>query len=165
MNAISNNIFAEKWKEIGKKIPTSKAILMISAHWLTNGIIEVTDSELLETIYDFGGFPDALYRVQYPASGDKCLSEQLIQMFPEYTVNLNKNRGLDHGAWSILTHMFPSANIPVIQMSIDYSRTADFHYNIGKKLSELRRHGILILASGNTIHNLQMIDWKNPDMP
>lgn len=160
MNAIENNVFSDCWKEIGKSIELPEAVLVISAHWLTRGT-HITAMEQPRTIHDFGGFPQELFDVEYPAHGSPALAEETVALIKSTDVGLDHDWGLDHGTWSIVRHMFPEANIPVLQLSIDYPKNAQYHYDLAKELYELRSRGVLIIGSGNMIHNLRMLDWKN----
>lgn len=159
MNAIEDNVFSQGWAELGKKLPKPIAILCISAHWETKGTF-VTAMEKPQTIHDFGGFPQALFDAQYPAPGSKWLANETQQSVKKTLVGLNENWGLDHGCWSILLKMFPLADIPVIQMSLDYSQSPQYHYELAKELAVLRKKGVLILGSGNMVHNLGKIVWR-----
>lgn len=160
MNAIEENEFVQGFRAIAKEISTPTAILCISAHWYTKGT-KVTAMEIPQTIHDFGGFPKELFEVQYPAKGSPELANITKELLIPTEVALNHDWGLDHGAWSVIKHLYPKANIPVIQMSIDYSLTAENHFEMAQKLQELRSKGILIIGSGNIIHNLHLIDWAN----
>lgn len=162
MNAIEDNQFVRGFHTIAKTLPEPKAILCISAHWYTRGT-QVMASAMPKTIHDFGGFPDALYQVQYPALGDPKLAKEVSQLILPHTSTLSEEWGLDHGAWTVLMHLFPKANIPVIQLSIDYTKDAQYHYDLAHLLKKLRNKGILIVGSGNIVHNLGMIDWANFD--
>jgi 4,5-DOPA dioxygenase extradiol len=159
MNAIEDNQFVRGFKEIVKSIPRPKAVLCISAHWYIKGT-KVLSSSMPKTIHDFGGFPDALYQVQYPAKGDPELAKEVKNLLGS-EASLTDDWGLDHGAWSVLIHLFPKADIPVIQLSIDYSQPSSHHFELGKLLKKLRNKGILVVGSGNIVHNLGMIDWAN----
>jgi 4,5-DOPA dioxygenase extradiol len=156
MNAIERNEYSSSWAELGKTIPTPKAILCISAHWLTNGT-KVTAMEQPKTIHDFGGFPDELFAQHYPAKGSPELAKATQQLVTSTTVQSDYEWGLDHGTWSILLPMFPKATIPVFQLSIDYSKPPQYHYDLAKELGELRKKGVLIIGSGNIVHNLRMV--------
>lgn len=160
MNAIEVNQFTQGFRDIIKTIPIPKAILCISAHWYTSGT-KVMSSPLPQTIHDFGGFPDELFKVNYPAKGNPELAKEVSEILVNQQASLSEEWGLDHGAWSVLVHLFPKADIPVIQLSIDYSKDATYHYNLAKLLKNLRNKGILIVGSGNIVHNLGMIDWPN----
>lgn len=158
MNAILTNSYTEGWQRIGAQLPKPKAILVISAHWFVPKT-GVTLSATPKTIHDFGGFPPELYRVQYPAPGDPQLAHRVEQLLAPLPVTLDDNWGLDHGTWSVLVHAFPKADIPVVQLSINESQPASFHFDIGKKLAPLREEGILIVGSGNLVHNLHTYAW------
>jgi 4,5-DOPA dioxygenase extradiol len=158
MNAIESNIFSRKWAELGKEITRPKAVLVISAHWLTRGTF-VTAMEKPKTIHDFGGFPKALFDVQYPAPGNPALAGETVAMIKSTQVGLNHDWGLDHGTWSLVKNMYPDADIPVLQLSIDYSKPMQYHYELAKELAGLRKKGVLIIGSGNMVHNLGMVAW------
>lgn len=158
MNGIENNEFSLQWETMGKELPLPKAILVISAHWLTRGT-HVTAMEHPATIHDFGGFPQELFDVQYPAPGNPLLAEETKDLIKTTNVGLNHDWGLDHGAWSVVKRMYPDASIPVIQLSIDYGQPAAYHYELAKQLASLRKKGVLIIGSGNIIHNLRMVAW------
>lgn len=160
MNAIDDNEFVRGFKNVAKEIPLPSAILCISAHWLTTGT-KVTAMELPKTIHDFSGFPKELFDAQYSAKGSPELAKQSQELLLPTLVELDDKWGLDHGTWSVLKPMFPDANIPVIQMSIDYSKNAQYHFDLAKRLSALRNRGVLIIGSGNIIHNLRLVDFKN----
>lgn len=160
MNAIEDNVFTKGFESIAKDLPKPRAILCISAHWETKGT-HVTGMERPKTIHDFGGFPQALFDVQYPAPGSPILANEIKSTITSTNVGLDDNWGLDHGCWSVIKFLFPNADIPVVQMSIDYTQPASYHYALGKELSALRRKGILIVGSGNTVHNLQLASWQN----
>ena len=160
MNAIEENEYVRGFREIGRTIPTPTAILCISAHWYTRGT-RVTAMEMPKTIHDFGGFPQALFEVQYPAKGSPALAEETKSLLAPTGVELDDQWGLDHGAWSVIKHLYPSANIPVIQMSIDLTQPPHYHYDLAKKLNALRQKGILIIGSGNIVHNLALVDFPN----
>ena len=164
MNGIENNVFSEQWKKIGKQIDLPSAVLVISAHWLTRGT-HVTAMKEPKTIHDFGGFPQALFDVQYPAPGSPFLAGETAKLITSTHVGLDHDWGLDHGTWTVVRHMFPEANVPVLQLSIDYNQPASYHYNLAKQLYDLRKRGVLIIGSGNMIHNLRMIDWRSMDTP
>lgn len=162
MNAIEENQFVSGFRTIAKTLPKPNAILCISAHWFTNGT-KVTAMEMPKTIHDFGGFPKELFAVQYPAKGSPQLAQETKKMLQPVLVELDEKWGLDHGAWSVIKHLYPNADIPVIQMSIDYTKPAQYHFELAQKLNALRNRGILIIGSGNIVHNLGMVDWKNFD--
>lgn len=159
MNAIEQNEFTEGFRDISTKFEKPKAILCISAHWETRGTF-LTAMEHPQTIHDFGGFPQALYDVQYPAPGSPELASEVQQLITSTDAGLTDKWGLDHGAWSVIRHLYPDADIPVIEMSIDYTQGPQYHYNLGRELAALRRKGVLIIGSGNLVHNLRMVDWK-----
>ena len=159
MNAIEDNVFVKGWKAAMANIPTPKAILCVSAHWLTRGTF-ATAMPQPRTIHDFGGFPKALFDAQYPAPGDPNLASVVRETVKSSSVGLDQDWGLDHGTWSVLKPVFPQANIPVIQVSIDISRSGAWHYQLAKELAGLRRRGVLIVGSGNMVHNLRMIDFN-----
>jgi 4,5-DOPA dioxygenase extradiol len=160
MNAIEDNEFAQAWTELGQSIPKPKAILCISAHWQTIGTA-VTAMERPQTIHDFSGFPQTLFDVQYPAPGSPELAALVQQTIRSTPVQLDHKWGLDHGTWSVLCRMFPAADIPVVQLSLDQHKAPEFHYELGKELRALRRQGVLIVGSGNIVHNLRMIAWAD----
>lgn len=160
MNAIEENKFVRGFRDIAKEIPKPNAILCISAHWFTHGTF-VTAMDTPKTIHDFGGFPQALFDVQYPAPGNPELAREAAELLKPVIAEEDHNWGLDHGAWSVIKHMYPNADIPVIQMSIDYTKPPQYHFNLSKKLEKLREKGVLIIGSGNIVHNLRMIDWRN----
>jgi 4,5-DOPA dioxygenase extradiol len=160
MNAIEENEFVQGFRLLSTTLPKPNAILCISAHWLTNGTF-VTAMEKPPTIHDFGGFPDELYQVQYPAPGSPKLASTTKEVIRSTPVELDMSWGLDHGAWSVIKHLYPKADVPVIQLSIDYSKPAAWHFELAKELSVLRERGILIIGSGNIIHNLRLVDFKN----
>ncbi|WP_281239743.1 4,5-DOPA dioxygenase extradiol [Flavobacterium praedii] len=160
MNAIEENQFVTGFRDLAKTLPKPNAILCISAHWFTNGT-KVTAMELPRTIHDFGGFPEELFAVQYPAKGSPELATITQELLLPTEVELDQHWGLDHGAWSVIKHLYPDANIPVIQMSIDYTKSGQYHFELAQKLSALRTKGILIVGSGNIIHNLRMVDFRN----
>lgn len=160
MNAIEENQFVQGFRKAAAEIPKPNAILCISAHWFTQGT-KVTAMSMPGTIHDFGGFPQALFDVQYPAPGSPELAHETASLLSPVMVEEDHSWGLDHGAWSVIKHMYPNADIPVIQMSIDYTKPAQYHFELAKKLNTLREKGILIIGSGNIIHNLRLIDWKN----
>lgn len=162
MNGIEDNEFSRSWATLGKSLTTPKAVLCISAHWLTEGTW-VTAMEHPRTIHDFYGFPQELFNVQYPAPGNLAVAKETASTITKTTVGLDHEWGLDHGTWSVVRQMFPDANIPVLQLSIDFSKPAQYHYDLGKELSALRNKGILIMGSGNMVHNLRMLNWRQPE--
>lgn len=158
-NAIENNSFTQNWLNFGKSIPKPKAIVSVSAHWLTEKTL-VTAMDKPRTIYDFYGFPKEMYELKYPAPGSPVLSDTVIVQVKEPKIGKDFSWGLDHGTWAVLIKMFPEADIPVIQLSIAANEPPDFHYELGKKLNFLRNKGILLLCSGNIVHNLRLINWE-----
>lgn len=159
MNAIEENEFVSSFRQLGKELVRPNAILCISAHWETKGTY-VTAMQHPPTIHDFGGFPQALFDVQYPAPGSPELAQETKNIITQTEVGLDDKWGLDHGAWSVIKHLYPNADIPVIQMSIDYSQPAKYHYELAKELNSLRQKGILIIGSGNMVHNLRLVAWR-----
>ena len=165
MNALGSNAYTEAWRQMGAEIPRPKAILSISAHWYVPGT-GVTVATAPRTIHDFGGFPAELYQVRYPAPGDPELAKRVQQILAPLDVQLDSSWGLDHGTWSVLRHVYPAADIPVVQISIDESKPASFHFEIGRKLALLREEGVLIAGSGNLVHNLHTYAWgRHPRDP
>lgn len=165
MNAIAQNSFTQTLEALGKKIPVPEAILMISAHWMTQGTF-VTDMESPKTIHDFSGFPDELHKIQYLAKGSPKVVQLIQERVAEPKIQLDTSHwGLDHGAWGVLRQMYPQANIPVVQMSLDMTQPPQFHYELGKKLKTLRSEGILVMGSGNIVHNLRQIRWEENAEP
>jgi len=163
MYAIEENEFTRTWQKLGGSIPIPKAILCISAHWETRGT-QVTSMQKPPTIHDFGGFPRELYEIQYPAPGDPELAKEAIEALSGTKVVADEKWGLDHGAWSVIRRMYPTAEIPVIEMSIDYNKSPEEHYELSKELALFRDKGVLIIGSGNIVHNLQKVDWdKDPN--
>jgi 4,5-DOPA dioxygenase extradiol len=158
MNAIEENEFVHGFRNVVKEIPKPNAILCISAHWETKGTL-VTAMQNPPTIHDFGGFPQVLFEVQYPAPGSPELAKETQKLITKTHVELDDKWGLDHGAWSVIKHLYPNADIPVIQLSLDYYKTPKEHYELAKDLDSLRKRGILIIGSGNMVHNLRMMAW------
>jgi 4,5-DOPA dioxygenase extradiol len=158
MNAVMKNAYTEAWHRIGEDLPRPKAILSISAHWFVPGTA-VTISVSPRTIHDFGGFPRELYEVQYPARGDPDLAQRVQKLLAPLPVHLDSSWGLDHGTWSVLRHVYPLADVPVVQLSIDETQPASFHFEVGQKLAPLRSEDILIVGSGNIVHNLHTYAW------
>lgn len=158
LNALARNAYTEAWSAIGKSIPQPAAVLSISAHWYVPGTA-VTAMTAPRTIHDFGGFPRELYQVEYPAPGSPGLAQSVRKLLAPVSVALDESWGLDHGTWSVLCHVFPRADIPVMQLSIDETKPPEFHYELGKRLSPLRDEGVLIIGSGNLIHNLHTYAW------
>ena len=159
MNGIEDNTFSNNWELIGKNIEPPAAVLVVSAHWLSRGTY-VTAMENPKTIHDFGGFPEALYAVEYPSPGKPELAKEIQAIVSKTNVGLDHDWGLDHGAWTVVRHIFPDANIPVLQLSIDYHKPPQYHYELAKQLQSLRRKGVMIIGSGNIIHNLRLVDWQ-----
>lgn len=164
MNAIEENEFVKGWREAGKTIPRPNAILCVSAHWETRGTY-VTAMEKPRTIHDFGGFPEQLYEVEYPAPGSPELAEETKKMVTKTTVGQDEQWGLDHGSWSVVKHLYPNADVPVIQMSLDHYQTPQYHYELAKEIASLRKKGVLIVGSGNMVHNLRMVAWDKLNTP
>lgn len=165
MNALLRNEYTEAWGALAAEIPRPKAVLAVSAHWYLPGT-SVTAMPSPRTIHDFGGFPAELYRVNYPAPGDPVLASQVRALLAPVAVGLDGQWGLDHGMWSVLRHVFPDADVPVVQLSIDETQPAAFHYQIGRRLAALRDEGILVIGSGNLVHNLHAYAWgKHPVEP
>jgi len=162
MNAIEDNEFSEKWQMLGKTLPEPSVILCISAHWETPGTY-VTAMSKPKTIHDFGGFPQSLFDVSYPAPGSPATAEEIIKLTPSVPVLPDERWGLDHGCWSVLKRMYPQASIPVVEMSLDYRQTPQFHIRLAKELATLRKKGVLIMGSGNLVHNLRKINWHEPE--
>lgn len=159
MNAIEENEFVSGFRNVAQTIPKPNAILCVSAHWETKGTF-VTAMQNPPTIHDFGGFPKALFDVQYPAPGSPDLAKETQSLITKTEVGLDDKWGLDHGAWSVIKHLYPAADIPVIQLSIDYSQTPQYHYELAQELKSLREKGVLIIGSGNMVHNLRMVEWR-----
>lgn len=160
MNAIEENEFVQGFRNISKKIEKPKAILVVSAHWETRGTF-VTAMDMPPTIHDFGGFPQELFDVQYPAPGSPELAKLTKEIITSADVHLDDKWGLDHGAWSVIKHLYPDADVPVIQMSIDYTKPPAYHYQLAQELATLRNKGVLIVGSGNNVHNLRMVSWQH----
>lgn len=161
MNAIEENEFVNGWRKIAHRLHNVKAVLCVSAHWETAGTY-ITGMDKPKTIHDFGGFPQELFDVQYPAPGDPLLANEIQSKFKEH-IKIDHNWGLDHGCWSVLKQFFPNANVPVLQLSLDYNKDPGYHYELAKSLSELRKRGILIIGSGNMVHNLSKLNWAHPE--
>ena len=164
MNAIEENEFATGWREMGKKLPRPSAILCVSAHWQSKGTM-VTAMQKPETIHDFGGFPRELYEVQYPAPGSPELAKATKETVRERVIELDRSWGLDHGAWSVIRRMYPDADVPVVELSLDYQLSPQQHYDLARELAPLRRKGILIIGSGNMVHNLGLVSWEHLNTP
>ena len=164
MNAVEDNQFSRGWRKIGETIPKPSAILCVSAHWETRGTY-VTAMEKPKTIHDFGGFPPELYEVKYPAPGNPELAAKAKGIIKKTDVSPDLAWGLDHGCWSVMKHIYPDADVPVIQLSLDHYKQPDYHYDLAKELAPLRKEGILIIGSGNMVHNLGMVAWNRMDEP
>ncbi len=161
MNAIEDNRFSRTWQEIGSRLPLPAGILVISAHWETEGT-QVTGMERPRTIHDFSGFPRDLYEIKYPAPGFPVLADMLKRTLLPTEVTVNYDWGLDHGDWSVLRRMYKNADIPVMQLSLNRNQTPVYHFDLGKRMAFLRKHGILIMGSGNIVHNLRLMTWQEP---
>lgn len=164
MNAIEDNEFSKRWAKMGEEIPQPTAVICISAHWLTKGTY-ITAMEQPATIHDFGGFPKALFDVQYPAPGHPSLANEVKLLSTSAEILLDHEWGLDHGTWSVLKQMYPKANIPVLQLSIDYNMPAAYHFALAQQLISLRNKGVLLIGSGNMVHNLGMVAWNKLNEP
>ena len=160
MNAVRETPYSQAWRALGEKLGTPSAVLCISAHWLTQGT-RITSNRNPRTIHDFGGFPEELFQVQYPAPGDPNLARRTAELLGLGKNALTEEWGLDHGAWSVLRRLYPSADVPVVQLSLDANRTEADHMALGQKLAPLRRENVLILASGNIVHNLRFLNWSD----
>ncbi len=163
MHAITESAYSHGWRDLAGRLPTPRAIVAVSAHWYTQGTA-VTTSARPRTIHDFGGFPRALHEVQYPAPGDPELARRIIELGRPVRITGTDEWGLDHGTWSVLVHMYPSAAVPVVQLSMDARLPAAAHYALGQRLGALRDDGVLVLGSGNVVHNLGLADWQ-PEAP
>lgn len=164
MNGIEGNEFSQRWANMAKEIPMPGAVLVVSAHWLSRGT-RITAMEHPKTIHDFGGFPPELFAVQYPAPGHPELAKATALLAPSAHIALDHDWGLDHGTWTVVRHMYPQANIPVLQLSLDYTKSPSRHYALAKELFALRRKGVLIIGSGNMVHNLRMLAWDKINEP
>lgn len=164
MNGIEDTEFSRRWTQMAKEIPLPKAVLVVSAHWFTKGT-KITAMDFPETIHDFGGFPQALFDVQYPAPGHPALAKETSALIKSVGVELSHDWGLDHGTWTVVRHMYPAANIPVLQLSIDYTKGPRYHYELAKEIQAMRKKGVLIIGSGNMVHNLRMVAWDKMDQP
>ncbi len=158
MNGIEDTAFSRRWTQMAKEIPTPSAVLVVSAHWFTKGT-KITAMDFPETIHDFGGFPPALFAVQYPVPGNPVLAKETAALIHSTKVELDHDWGLDHGTWTVVRHMYPDAKIPVLQLSIDYTKGPQYHYDLSREILSLRKKGVLIIGSGNMVHNLRMVAW------
>lgn len=165
MNALQKNVWTEAWTQVGETIPRPKAIVCVSAHWYLPATL-ITGLDQPRTIHDFGGFPRPLYEVRYPAPGHLALARRLQQLLAPANAELDRDWGFDHGTWSVLCHVYPNADVPVVQLSIDETQPAQFHYDIGRRLAPLRDEGVLVMGSGNLVHNLHAYAWgRHPVEP
>ena len=164
MLTLADNRYTQAWAALGKALPRPTAILAVSAHWYVP-FTGVTADLSPRTIHDFGGFPKALFQVQYPAPGSLALASRVQALLPPVPVRLDEGWGLDHGTWSVLRHLFPQADLPVVQLSVDLTQPAAFHYELGKKLAPLREEGVLVVGSGNIVHNLMAYVWGDAPAP
>lgn len=165
MNVLEENVYTQAWRTLGETLPRPKGIIAVSAHWYTRGTA-VTAMEQPRTIHDFGGFPQALFDTQYPAPGSPELAERIQMALAPLPVVADQSQwGFDHGSWGVLIKMYPQADIPVVQLSVDGTQAAEYHYQLGKKLAALRDEGYMIVASGNVVHNLRMVKWDGDAAP
>ncbi len=164
INGIEENEFSDYWQKLAKEMEQPEAVLCISAHWLTRGT-QVTAMSNPKTIHDFGGFPKELYEVEYPAPGKPELAKEVTSLVTSANIGLDHEWGLDHGCWTVVRHMYPDAKIPVLQLSIDFYQPAEYHYKLAAELASLRKKGVLIMGSGNMVHNLRRVDWQNMNTP
>ncbi|MDJ1482678.1 4,5-DOPA dioxygenase extradiol [Cytophagaceae bacterium YF14B1] len=164
MNGIEDTEFSRRWTQMAKEIPTPQAVLVVSAHWFTKGT-KITAMDFPETIHDFGGFPKELFAVQYPAPGNPALAKETASLIHSAHVELDHDWGLDHGTWTIIRHMYPEAKIPVLQLSIDFTKGPQYHYDLAREINALRKKGVLIIGSGNMVHNLRMVAWDKLNDP
>ena len=159
MNGIEHNEFSVQWASMARDIPQPTAVIVVSAHWFTRGT-HLTAMDFPKTIHDFGGFPQALFDVEYPAPGSPMIAKEAAALIHSTIVGMDHDWGLDHGAWTVIRHMYPQANVPVLQLSIDYNKSPEEHYHIAAELYQLRKKGVLIMGSGNMVHNLRMMNWE-----
>lgn len=164
MNAIEENDFVDNFRKVGNTLVKPDAVICVSAHWETKGTF-VTAMKNPETIHDFGGFPKELFEVRYPAPGSPELADEIVNFFEEFSLDKDLKWGLDHGAWSVLKHIFPKADVPIVQLSLDYTQPADYHFKLASLLRNFRKRNILIAGSGNMVHNLRMVNWRQLDSP
>ena len=158
MNGIEDTEFSRRWTQMAREVPNPKSVLVVSAHWFTKGT-KITAMDFPKTIHDFGRFPQELFDVQYRAPGNAVLAKETAELLHSAHVELDHDWGLDHGAWTVVRHMYPEANIPVLQLSIDYTKGPQYHFDLAKELYALRKKGVLIIGSGNMVHNLRMVAW------
>jgi 4,5-DOPA dioxygenase extradiol len=163
MNGIEDNEFSSRWTQMAKEIPIPAAVLVVSAHWFSRGT-KITAMDSPKTIHDFSGFPQALFDVQYNAPGNPDLAKETASLIHSTRIELDHDWGLDHGAWTVVRHMYPDAKIPVLQLSIDYTKGPQYHYDLAKELYALRKKGVLIIGSGNMVHNLRMVAWDKMEV-
>ncbi|MES2003319.1 MAG: 4,5-DOPA dioxygenase extradiol [Bacteroidota bacterium] len=164
MNGIEDNEFSQRWTQMAKEIPIPAAVLVVSAHWFSKGT-SITAMDFPKTIHDFGGFPKELFDVQYKAPGNPTLANETVSLIHSAKVELDHDWGLDHGTWTVVRHMYPEAKIPVLQLSIDYTKGPQYHYDLAKELYALRKKRVLIIGSGNMVHNLRMVAWDKMNEP
>jgi len=164
MNVLEENTFTESWRKLGETLPRPKAIIAVSAHWYTRGTA-VTAMDQPRTIHDFGNFPQALFETHYRAPGSPALAQQIAEVLSPVEVHLDQQWGFDHGSWGVLIKMYPDADIPVVQLSVDGTQPPAYHFELGRKLAALREQGVMIVASGNVVHNLRMARWQGESEP
>ncbi|EBL6292826.1 TPA: 4,5-DOPA dioxygenase extradiol [Salmonella enterica] len=165
MNVLDDNDYTRAWRRLGEALPRPQAIVVVSAHWYTRGT-GVTAMERPQTLHDFGGFPQALYDTHYPAPGSPALAQRLVELLAPVPVALDKEAwGFDHGSWGVLIKMYPNADIPMVQLSVDSTKPAAWHFEVGRKLATLRDEGVMLVASGNVVHNLRTVRWHGDNIP